>query len=126
MQDAIDYVYVSTPAAHECYLNAQQGTGYDLNHIRQRFDVHQSSLLRSDSGIDGIPLTGLLLYVRLLTVFIVSGLYLVGQDVAMAGLVAASLSAIVCVNTVLGYKIWRDLHNLMEKDTKKKADLGMN
>ena len=55
-----------------------------------------------------------------------NGRAMVGQDVAMAGLVTASISATVCVNSVLGYKIWRDFHNLMEKDTKKKADLGMN
>ena len=59
-----DYVYVSTPTAYECYLNAHRGTGYGLDHIRQRFDVHQSSLLRSDSGFDGILLTGFLLYVK--------------------------------------------------------------
>lgn len=45
---------MSTPAAHECYLNARQGAGYGLDHVRERFDVYQSSLLRPDSGIKGI------------------------------------------------------------------------
>lgn len=52
-KDAIDYVYVSTPAAHECYLNARQGAGYGLDHVRERFDVYQSSVLRPDSGVKG-------------------------------------------------------------------------
>ena len=44
---------------------------------------------------------------------------MVGQDITMAGLVPSCLSAVMCLSTVLGYDIWRDLHILMRKDLKK-------
>ena len=50
---------------------------------------------------------------------------MVGQDITMAGLVPSSLSAVMCVSTVLGYDNWLDLHFLMQKDLKK-YDACMN
>ena len=44
---------------------------------------------------------------------------MVGQDITMAGLVPSSLSAVMCVSTVLGYDNWLDLHFLMQRDLKK-------
>ena len=52
-QDAIDYVYVSTPINHENYLNAHKGAGFGLDQIKQRFDPIHMSLLRTESGIKG-------------------------------------------------------------------------
>ena len=55
------------------------------------------------------------------------GLYMVGQDITMAGLVPSSLSAVMCVSSVLGYDTWLDLHFLMQRDLKKhNAELNNN
>ena len=53
-KDAIDYVCVSTPAAHEYYLNAHLGSAYGLDNVSERFDPCPASLLRSTTGIEGI------------------------------------------------------------------------
>ena len=52
-QDAVDYIYVSTPISHEFYLNAHQGVAYGLDHVPERFHPITASILRPQSGIKG-------------------------------------------------------------------------
>ena len=52
-QDAVDYIYVSTPISHEFYLNAHQGAAYGLDHTHDRFNPIAVSILRPESGIKG-------------------------------------------------------------------------
>lgn len=54
LKDAIDYVCVSTPAAHEYFLNAHLGSAYGLDNVSERFDPCPASLLRSTTEIEGI------------------------------------------------------------------------
>ena len=49
---------MSTPPAHEHYLNSHLGSAYGLDNVTKRFSPSQAALLRSDTGIDGISILG--------------------------------------------------------------------
>ncbi|XP_046639196.1 all-trans-retinol 13,14-reductase-like [Daphnia pulicaria] len=84
MKNAIDYFSVATPVTIEHYLSTKKGGTYGLEHDMERFDPEQSSLLRPESGIEG--------------------LFFSGQDVTTCGFASTMLSGLLCAGAVLRKK----------------------
>ena len=103
---------MSTPVNHEFYLNAHQGAGFGLDHSRQRFDPFQVSLLRPETGINGINIYR---YSRgqniqennyhpfnyILRVLNNVGLFLTGQDIMTAGMSPSICASLICAGAVV-------------------------
>ncbi|EFX72451.1 hypothetical protein DAPPUDRAFT_308270 [Daphnia pulex] len=97
MKNAIDYFSVATPVTIEHYLSTKKGGTYGLEHDMERFGPEQSSLLRPESGIEG--------------------LFFSGQDVTTCGFASTMLSGLLCAGAVLKkkYSIAFDLLSLHTK-----------
>lgn len=95
LKGAIDYFSVGTPITNEHYLNAKEGAIYGLEHCIERFSPKQASLLRPETGIEG--------------------LFLCGQDVMCSGFVPSMMSGLLCASAVLKTNLLNDLVLLHKK-----------
>nr|CAH0101005.1 unnamed protein product [Daphnia galeata] len=95
LKNAIDYFSIGTPVTTEHYLNTKEGAIYGLEHGLERFTPKNASLLRPETGIEG--------------------LFLCGQDVMSAGLVPAMLSGVLCTSAILNTNLFNDLFVLHKK-----------
>nr|CAH0101002.1 unnamed protein product [Daphnia galeata] len=105
LKNAIDYFSVGTPITSEHYLNAKEGAIYGMEHGLERFSPEMASLLRPESGIEG--------------------LFLCGQDVMLAGLVTAALTGVLCAGAVLKTNLFKELV-LLHKRVKATPVQGKN
>uniref|UniRef100_A0A0N8AVQ1 All-trans-retinol 13,14-reductase n=1 Tax=Daphnia magna TaxID=35525 RepID=A0A0N8AVQ1_9CRUS len=97
LKNAVDYVSVGSPVTIEHFLVTKQGGTYNMEHDITRFGEEQASLLRPESGIEG--------------------LYFTGQDVISCGFAACLSSAFLCASVILKkrYLLSWELFNLHRK-----------
>lgn len=88
----IDYVEIGTPVTNQFYLGCSQGEIYGLDHDRARQEPLTNALLRPETDIPG--------------------LYLSGQDVMTCGFGGALFGGLLCAGSVLGRNLVSDLTRL--------------
>ena len=81
LKNKIDFVELATPLTYNHYIGTRMGESYGMEFNGKRCD--KNNTIRPDTSIEG--------------------LYLTGQDILTPGVTGALLSAIVTVNSVLGY-----------------------
>ena len=104
IQDYIDYVDVGTPVTNNHYINSTKGEIYGLDHNLTRMSPEMTAMLRPETDI--------------------SGLYLTGQDVCMCGYTGGLMGGILSASAILRRNITGDLEkmNAKLKDTEPKPE----
>jgi len=98
IKDHIDYVSCGSPLSNNFYLAAPRGEMYGLDHSQQRFSAENQILLRPDTDIPG--------------------LYLTGQDILSGGVTGALYAGVLSAGVILGRNCLNDvdeLHKRLEK-----------
>lgn len=124
-QGAIDYFSVGTPITNEHYLNAKEGAIYGLEHGIERFSPKQASLLRPESGIEGMYNDDAFFTCHrfskksnphlVFSANCFAGLFLSGQDVMCSGFVPSMMSGLLCASAILKTNLFNDLVLLHKK-----------
>lgn len=122
-QNAIDYFSVGTPITNEHYLKAREGAIYGLEHSIERFSPKQASLLRPESGIEGITFS-ICPHKLSIALLFSTGLYLCGQDVMCSGFVPSMMSGLLATSAILKTNLFNDLVVLHKKT--KTASFGQS
>jgi len=99
IRDHIDYVEIGTPLTNTHYLAAPRGEIYGMDHTIERFSVYNNALLRSQTDIDG--------------------LYLTGQDIVSCGFSGALWGGVFAAQSVLNRNVLEDLTALHKQITGK-------
>lgn len=92
IKDHIDYVNIGTPLSNRHYIAAPRGEIYGLDHTTERFSLWNNAVLRPQTDIPG--------------------LYLTGQDVCSCGFSGALWGGLMSAWTILERNILKDLTNL--------------
>lgn len=101
IRDHIDYVEIGTPLTNTHYLAAPRGEIYGMDHTIERFSAYTNGLLRSETDI--------------------TGLYLTGQDIISCGFSGALWGGVFAAQSVLNRNVLDDLSTL-HKQIKEKLD----
>ncbi|KAL5257799.1 hypothetical protein ACHWQZ_G012661 [Mnemiopsis leidyi] len=92
IEDCIDYIDIGTPVTNNHYISSTKGEIYGLDHNVGRFDAEVSAVLRPETDIPG--------------------LYLTGQDVLMCGFTGALMGGALTSCAMLKRDIFTDIWNL--------------
>ncbi|CAG0899454.1 unnamed protein product [Darwinula stevensoni] len=101
IQDKIDLVVIGSPLSHNYYLGNTVGDIYGLHHNLERFKLEIQALLRPETGIPG--------------------LYLSGQDVMCCGMAGAVFGGVFCASKILERNLVNELAQVM-KEAKKREE----
>ncbi|XP_069178023.1 all-trans-retinol 13,14-reductase-like [Procambarus clarkii] len=104
IRDHIDYVNIGTPLSNRHYLGSPRGEICGLAHTIERFSLRNNAILRPQTDIPG--------------------LYLTGQDVCCCGFNGAVWGGLICASSILFRNVKSDLENLhqiIEDERKAKA-----
>jgi len=99
IRDHIDYVEIGTPLTNRHYLAAPRGEIYGMDHNIQRFSPYWNGVLRSQTDING--------------------LYLTGQDIVSCGFMGGLMGGVFAAQAVLNRKVLEDLSSLHKQITQK-------
>jgi len=102
IKDHIDYVSCGSPLSNNFYIGAPRGEMYGMDHSIERFSATNQLLLRPETDVPG--------------------LYLTGQDIVSCGFTGALYGGLLTASTVLGRNCLNDVATLHE--TLKKTDTG--
>ena len=102
LEDKVEYLDVGTPLTYQHYLGGMEGEIYGLNHSAKRFDPEMLAVLRPETSI--------------------KGLYITGQDISTCGIVGGLLGGVLCGSAILKRNLMGDLVNLKRKQKKIKND----
>ncbi|KAH9502815.1 hypothetical protein Btru_074531 [Bulinus truncatus] len=101
------YMEVGTPVSNQYYLACPEGEMYGLHQGKDRFSAEVASILRNDTDIPG--------------------LYLTGQDVITCGFTSSVLSGLLCASEILNRNLYTELLKLRKMirkiDIVKKIDI---
>ncbi|CAG0887367.1 unnamed protein product [Darwinula stevensoni] len=95
IQDKIDLVVIGSPLSHNYYLGNTVGDIYGLHHDMERFKLETQAILRPETGIPG--------------------LYLSGQDVMSCGLTGAVFGGVFCASKILERNLMNELDKLAKE-----------
>jgi len=104
LEARVQYLEVGSPLTNYDYLAAPHGELYGANHNIARFSTETAALLRPQTPI--------------------SGLFLTGQDVMTCGFVGALEGGMLCASAVLHRQLLLDLTMAREKYARKKEERG--
>uniref|UniRef100_UPI00358FEBBE all-trans-retinol 13,14-reductase isoform X1 n=1 Tax=Myxine glutinosa TaxID=7769 RepID=UPI00358FEBBE len=102
LEDKIEYVEYATPASNQHYLCSPCGEIYGANHNMNRFTPDTAALLRPQTPIQN--------------------LYLTGQDVFCCGFAGAMFGGLLCASQILNRNLYDDLQKF-KKQTPMEATL---
>ncbi|KAH9515074.1 hypothetical protein Btru_019113 [Bulinus truncatus] len=88
------YMEVGTPVSNQYYLACPEGEMYGLHQGKERFSAEVASILRNDTDIPG--------------------LYLTGQDSLTCGFTSSALSGLFCAAQILNRFLYGELLKLRE------------
>ncbi|CAL4063563.1 unnamed protein product, partial [Meganyctiphanes norvegica] len=89
IRDHIDYVEIGTPLTNRYYLGAPRGEIYGMDHTMERFSPYINGVLRSQTDI--------------------TGLYLTGQDIVSCGFSGGLWGGVFAAQAVLNRNVMEDL-----------------
>ncbi|XP_045626187.1 all-trans-retinol 13,14-reductase [Procambarus clarkii] len=104
IRDHIDYVNIGTPLSNRYYFGAQRGEVCGLDHTTERFSLQSNAILRPQTDVPG--------------------LYLTGQDICCGGLAGAMWGGLLCASSILLRNVKSDLerlHQIIQDEKKAKA-----
>lgn len=96
----VEYMSVGSSLSHSHYLAASHGQMYGMDHCRERFEASSQNLLRAETDI--------------------YGLYLSGQDIVSCGFFGALNSGLLTSCSLLGRNVFSDIDILSKKIYKTK------
>jgi len=103
IKDHIDYVDVGSPLTNKYYIGAPYGEIYGLDHTKSRMGALNAALLRPETDIPG--------------------LYLTGQDAFLCGLAGGAIGGLLAAAAVLDRNLPMDLKKLQKKVAAKQKSL---
>jgi len=103
IKDHIDYVDVGSPLTNKYYIAQPHGEIYGLDHTRSRLGALNCALLRPETDIPG--------------------LYLTGQDAFICGLAGGAIGGMLAASAVLDRNLPMDLKKLQSKIIGKQKSL---
>ncbi|CAG0894552.1 unnamed protein product, partial [Cyprideis torosa] len=89
LEGKLEYVSFGSPLSHNYYLNVEGGEIYGLRQDINRFSLHNQAILRPQTGIPG--------------------LFMTGQDIAVVGFAGALYGGLFSASAVLGLDLFQDL-----------------
>ncbi|XP_078454598.1 all-trans-retinol 13,14-reductase [Lampetra fluviatilis] len=95
IRDNIEYIEAGSPLSHQHYIASPRGEIYGIHHNLPRFSAETTAVLRPETSIPN--------------------LYLTGQDVLTAGFTGAMFGGLLCAWRVLNRNIYWDLLSLRNK-----------
>ncbi|CAG0892036.1 unnamed protein product [Darwinula stevensoni] len=99
IRDKIDLVVIRSPLSHNHYLGRTTGDIYGLYGDIERFKLETQALLRPETGIEG--------------------LFLSGQDVMTSSLLGAAIGGVFCASKILNRNLMNELNGLMKEAEKR-------
>lgn len=102
LEDKVDYMEVGTPLSNQFYIASPKGEIYGCDHGRKRFNPTTLSMLRPDTPIPG--------------------LYLTGQDISTCGFSGAMQGGLMTSMVILKRNLIGDLVSLRRKILKMHSD----
>ena len=97
-------------------MSAHRGAAFGLDHVRERFDPIEMSIMRPESGLKGYLILFILCDNKPTELYLL-GLYLCGQDTMCAGFVPSLAASLVCASSIVDQRFQTavDLFKLMKK-----------
>jgi len=101
LRTRVECFEIGSPLSNYDYLSAPQGELYGANHNMARFSAENAALLRPQTPIEG--------------------LFLTGQDIFSCGFVGAMYGGLLCASTVLHRQLLLDLTLAFSKHGRKRS-----
>ncbi|XP_045626463.2 all-trans-retinol 13,14-reductase [Procambarus clarkii] len=92
IKDHIDYINIGTPLSNRYYLGTPRGEIYGLDHTSERFSIWNNAILRPQTDVPGV--------------------YLTGQDICSCGFAGALWGGLLCATSILQRNVRSDLERL--------------
>ncbi|CAG0892037.1 unnamed protein product [Darwinula stevensoni] len=101
IRDKIDLVVIRSPLSHNHYLGRTAGDSYSFSCNMERFKLETQALLRPETGIEG--------------------LFLSGQDLMSSSLLGAAIAGVFCASKILNRNLMSELSGLMKEAKKRES-----
>lgn len=95
LEDKVEYFEVGTPLSNQFYIASPKGEIYGCDHNKERFSPITTSMMRPDTPIPG--------------------LYLTGQDISTCGLTGAMQGGLLTGTVILKRNLMKDLLGIRKK-----------